>query len=109
MSYDPTGKTTAMMTPSERKDFRRMLQLYDEKKTSQAMTIVDALLEAYPDHVECLSFKAMVLNQAKKHTDALVWINKALNKDFGNFACWHVYGIIQKSTKDYEGAKKAYL
>jgi len=41
----------------------------------------------------------MALNQAKKHTEALVWINKALNKDFGNLACWHVYGIIQKSTK----------
>jgi len=109
MSYDPAGKTTAMMNSQEKKDFRRMLQLYDDKKSTKAMEIVDTLLESYPNHVECISFKAMVLNQMKNHTEALEWINKALNKDFKSFACWHVFGIIKKSTKDYEGATKAYL
>jgi len=86
-----------------------MLKFYDEKNNKKALEIADRLLQAYPEHIEVMSFKAMTLNQAKNFTQAEFWINKALKKDFTAFFGWHVMGIIKKSTKDYEGARSAYL
>ena len=45
----------------------------------------------------------------KKKKEAFEWIKKALFKNLTNFTCWHVYGILQRSNKDYDGARKAYL
>ena len=62
MTYDPYGKQTAMMSAPHKKDFTRMLKMYDDKKNSKAMELVDGLLESYPEHIECMSFKAMILS-----------------------------------------------
>jgi len=53
--------------------------------------------------------KALILNAMKKKTEAFEWIKKALFKNLANFTCWHVYGILQRGNKDYDGARKAYL
>lgn len=29
-------------------------------------------------------------------------------KNMSNFTCWHVYGILHRSNKNYEDARKAY-
>lgn len=62
-----------------------------------------------PDHPETQAMKALLLNALKKKKEAYEWIKKALFKNFTNFTCWHVYGILQRSNKDYDGARKAYL
>jgi len=51
-----------MMTPSQQKDFKNMLFLYDDKKYKSAIEIVNKLLDSFPEHIECLTFKAMILN-----------------------------------------------
>ena len=44
-----------------------------------------------------------------KKTEALELSKKTLLVEFGNFTAWHVYGLVQKACKDYEGARAAYL
>jgi hypothetical protein len=73
------------------------------------LEIVNGLLEEYPTHLECLTFKALVHNQLKDHEKALVWVNKALLLNFSSSASWHVFAIIKKGQKDYIGAKAAYI
>jgi len=53
--------------------------------------------------------QALLFSGIGRQADALVSIQKTLFKNFNNFTCWHVYGIIFRKSKDYEQAKKAYL
>jgi peptide alpha-N-acetyltransferase len=53
--------------------------------------------------------RALNLNAMKKRAEAFEYIKKALFKNLGNFTCWHVYGILHRSNKNYDEARKAYL
>ena len=53
--------------------------------------------------------RALNLNAMKKRVEAFEYIKKALFKNLGNFTCWHVYGILHRSNKNYDEARKAYL
>ena len=53
--------------------------------------------------------RALNLNAMKKKAEAFEFIKKALFKNLGNFTCWHVYGILHKSMKNYDEARKAYV
>lgn len=53
--------------------------------------------------------KALNMNSLKKKTEAFELIKKALFKNLANFTCWHVYGILHRSNKNFDEARKAYL
>jgi peptide alpha-N-acetyltransferase len=53
--------------------------------------------------------RALNLNALKKRTEAFEFIKKALFKNMKNFTCWHVYGILHRSNKNYDEARKAYV
>ena len=53
--------------------------------------------------------QALLFSGIGSQAEALESIKKTLFKNFSNFTCWHVYGIIYRKEKDYEQAKKAYL
>ena len=104
-----TTNATAGLATKERNLFNQMLQHYDNKLYKQGLKNCELILQKHPDHPESLAMKALLLNQMKKKTEAFEWIKKALFKNLTNFTCWHVYGILQRGQKDYEGARKAYL
>jgi hypothetical protein len=49
--------------------------------------------------VETLAMEALATNAMKKKTEALKMIKEAIAKNFTNFTCWHVLGIINRSNK----------
>ena len=53
--------------------------------------------------------RALILRNLNKPGPATDQIKKTVFKHMKNFTCWHVYGMIQKRTKDYESAKKSFL
>ena len=53
--------------------------------------------------------RALNLNAMKRRAEAFEYIKQALFKNLGNFTCWHVYGILHRSNKNYDEARKAYL
>lgn len=67
------------------------------------------MLVNHPDHPETWAMKALNLNAQKKKTEAFDMIKKALFKNLKNFTCWHVYGILHRSNKNYDEARKAYV
>jgi len=103
-----TGATANMAT-KEKNLFNQMLQHYDNKMYKQGIKNAELILAKMPDHPESQAMKALLLNALKKKKEAFEWIKKALFKNFSNFTCWHVYGILQRSNKEYDGARKAYL
>lgn len=62
--------------------------------------------------MQCLEIQAMralLLSCLSKPEEAMEQIKKVLFKNLANSTCWHVYGIIHRTKKDFETAKKAYL
>ena len=51
---------------------------------------------------------ALLLSGIGRTEEAIGSIKKTLFKNFTNFTCWHVFGIVNKKAKDYDQAKKAY-
>jgi peptide alpha-N-acetyltransferase len=93
----------------EKNLFNQMLQFYDNKQFKQSLRNAEQVLEKYPDHPETLAMRALNLNSMKRRAEAFEFIKKALFKNLGNFTCWHVYGILHRSNKNYDEARKAYL
>lgn len=93
----------------EKNLFNQMLSFYDNKLFKQSLRNAEQVLEKYPDHPETLAMRALNLNAMKRRAEAFEYIKKALFKNLGNFTCWHVYGILHRSNKNYDEARKAYL
>jgi Tfp pilus assembly protein PilF len=73
-------------------------------------TLTTLVIKLMPhSNIETLAMKALSMNALKKRTEALDFIKKALFKNMSNFTCWHVYGIIHRSNKNNDDARKAYL
>jgi len=86
-----------------------MMDLYDKQFFKKAMINADEVLAKHKDHAETLAMKALILNGLKKKTEAYAMIQKALFSNMSNFSCWHVYGLLNKSHKKHDEARKAYL
>jgi len=69
----------------------------------------DNILEKHANHPETIAFKALILNSLKRKAEAYDLIKTALFKNMANFTCWHVYGILNRSNKKFDDARKAYL
>jgi uncharacterized protein HemY len=52
--------------------------------------------------------KALFLNSLKREKEAYASIKMTLMKNMANFTVWHVYGMLNRTNKDYDMARKAY-
>ena len=53
--------------------------------------------------------RALFLSGLGKKKEADEQIKKTLFKNLTNFTCWHVAGMIYRTNKDYDGARRAYI
>jgi tetratricopeptide (TPR) repeat protein len=52
--------------------------------------------------------KALILNSSGHQDDAFALAKVALKNDMKSHVCWHVYGLLWRSVKNYDEAIKAY-
>ena len=52
--------------------------------------------------------KALILNSMSQPNDAFALAKNALKNDMKSHVCWHVYGLLYRSVKNFEEAMKAY-
>ena len=52
--------------------------------------------------------KGLLLTHMGKREEGLELVKKGILLDLTSHIVWHVYGLIQKGQKDYEGALKSY-
>lgn len=43
-----------------------------------------------------------------KREEGKEFVKKGMRNDLTSHICWHVYGLIEKGEKNYEGALKSY-
>ncbi|KAJ3307506.1 N-alpha-acetyltransferase 15, NatA auxiliary subunit [Blyttiomyces sp. JEL0837] len=84
------------------------LKFHENKLYKKGMKTCDQILKKFPDHGETVAMKALFLSNLDRKDEAHEHIKRALRLEITNPVCWHVYGLIHRTDKNYEEAIKCY-
>ncbi|KAI9713785.1 MAG: hypothetical protein M1820_000515 [Bogoriella megaspora] len=74
----------------------------------QGLKAAEQILRKNPHHGDTEAMKALILNSQGQSEDAFSLAKLALKDDMKSHVCWHVYGLLWRSVKNFEEAIKAY-
>jgi tetratricopeptide (TPR) repeat protein len=80
----------------------------DAQLTPPGIKAAEQILRKYPNHGDTQAMKALILNSQGQGDEAFTLCKLALKNDMRSHICWHVYGLLWRSVKNYEEAIKAY-
>ncbi|KAF2002847.1 N-alpha-acetyltransferas-like protein 15 [Amniculicola lignicola CBS 123094] len=88
--------------------FRSVVKFYESKQYKKGLKAAEQILRKHPNHGDTQAMKALILNSQGHPEEAFALAKVALKNDMKSHVCWHVYGILWRSAKNYEEAIKAY-
>jgi peptide alpha-N-acetyltransferase len=88
--------------------FRHLVQNYESKQYKKGLKTAEQILRKHPNHGDTQAMKALILNTTGKQEEAFELGKLALKNAMKSHVCWHVYGLLYRSVKNYEEATKAY-
>ncbi|PSN73119.1 TPR-like protein [Corynespora cassiicola Philippines] len=88
--------------------FRSLVKYYESKQYKKGLKAADQILRKVPNHADTQAMKALILNSTGQGEEAFTLAKLALKNDMKSHICWHVYGLLWRSVKNYEEAIKAY-
>ncbi|OSS45647.1 hypothetical protein B5807_09769 [Epicoccum nigrum] len=88
--------------------FRSVVKYYEGKQYKKGIKAADQILKKHPSHGDTQAMKALILNSQGHGDEAFALCKEALRSDMKSHICWHVYGLLWRSVKNYEEAIKAY-
>ncbi|KAF8474760.1 NMDA receptor-regulated protein 1 [Kalaharituber pfeilii] len=88
--------------------FRQVLKHYETKQYKKGLKAAEQILRKNPKHGETLAMKGLIVNCLGRHDEAFAIAKEALQHDMRSHVCWHVYGLLWRSVKNYDEAIKAY-
>jgi tetratricopeptide (TPR) repeat protein len=81
---------------------------YETKQYKKGLKASDTILKRFPEHGETLAMKGLTLNCMDRKTEAYDLVRKGLKNDLKSHVCWHVYGLLYRSDREYREAIKCY-
>jgi len=88
--------------------FRQVIRNYEDKQYKRGIKTADLILKKVPKHGDTMAMKALIMNAQGKTDEAFALAKEALTVDMKSHICWHVYGLLYRSVKNFEEAIKAY-
>ncbi|KAK4994014.1 hypothetical protein LTR66_005875 [Elasticomyces elasticus] len=88
--------------------FRHLVQNYESKQYKKGLRAAEQILRKVPNHGDTQAMKALILNAQGQGEEAFALAKIALKNAMKSHVCWHVYGLLYRSVKNYEEAIKAY-
>ncbi|KAK4097404.1 N-terminal acetyltransferase A, auxiliary subunit [Parathielavia hyrcaniae] len=88
--------------------FRTVIRYYEDKQYKRGLKSAEQILKRNPKHADTMSMKALILNAQGKTDEAFALAKEALTIDMKSYICWHVYGILYRTNKNFDEAIKAY-
>eukprot|EP00123_Amoebidium_parasiticum_P017809 comp23996_c0_seq1/m.42678 comp23996_c0_seq1/g.42678 ORF comp23996_c0_seq1/g.42678 comp23996_c0_seq1/m.42678 type:complete len:829 (-) comp23996_c0_seq1:215-2701(-) len=88
--------------------FKNILKLYEMKQYKKGLKQCELILRKMPEHGETLAMKGLMLNCLNKKEEAYAFVRLGLRHDLKSHVCWHVYGLLYRSDKNYDEAIKCY-
>ena len=96
------------LPPKEAALFKSIVKHYETKQYKKGLKAADAVLKKYPEHGETLAMKGLILNCQERKAEAYELVRLGVKKDLKSHVCWHVYGLLYRSDRDYLQAIKCY-
>jgi len=88
--------------------FKSVVKFYESKQYKKGIKAADNILRKFPNHGETLAMKGLTLNFMGKRDEAHEFVRKGLRNDMRSHVCWHVFGLLHRSDRNYNEAIKAY-
>ncbi|EON61385.1 hypothetical protein W97_00599 [Coniosporium apollinis CBS 100218] len=88
--------------------FKQVVKNYEAKQYKKGLKSAEQILRKVPNHGDTQAMKALILNAQGNSTEAFELAKVALKNDVKSHVCWHVYGLLYRTAKNYEEAIKAY-
>mmetsp|Transcript_2204 Transcript_2204/g.4222 ORF Transcript_2204/g.4222 Transcript_2204/m.4222 type:complete len:950 (-) Transcript_2204:232-3081(-) len=126
MSNDNPQSGAGRPLPKKEADlFKNVIKFYESKQYKKGLKNADTILKRFPNHGETLCMKGLILNsmasseygnrgldckeeEKEKVEEAKELVKKGLMFDMRSHVCWHVYGLLYRSHRNYPEAIKAY-
>ncbi|XP_044486664.1 N-terminal acetyltransferase A complex auxiliary subunit NAA15-like isoform X2 [Mangifera indica] len=96
------------LPPKEANLFKLIVKSYETKQYKKGLKAADAILKKFPDHGETLSMKGLTLNCMDRKSEAYELVRVGVKNDIKSHVCWHVYGLLYRSDREYREAIKCY-
>ncbi|KAL7800952.1 N-terminal acetyltransferase A, auxiliary subunit [Trichoderma afarasin] len=96
------------LAPKEAAQFRTIIRSFEDKQYKRGLKTAELILKKHPKHGDTMAMKALILNSQGKSDEAFPLAKEALTVDMKSHICWHVYGLLYRSVKNFEEAIKAY-
>jgi N-alpha-acetyltransferase 15/16, NatA auxiliary subunit len=88
--------------------FRQVIRNYEDKQYKRGLKAAEQILKKNPKHGDTMAMKALIMNAQGKTEEAFALGKEALTVDMKSHICWHVYGLLYRTNKNFEEAIKAY-
>nr|GMC73322.1 N-alpha-acetyltransferase 15, NatA auxiliary subunit-like [Ipomoea batatas]GMC74948.1 N-alpha-acetyltransferase 15, NatA auxiliary subunit-like [Ipomoea batatas] len=98
----------ASLPPKEANLFKVIVKSYETKQYKKGLKAAEAILKKFPDHGETLAMKGLTLNCMGRKSEAYDLVRLGLKNDLKSHVCWHVYGLLYRSDREYREAIKCY-
>ncbi|KAF5739129.1 acetyltransferase-related family protein [Tripterygium wilfordii] len=98
----------ASLPPKEAGLFKLIVKSYETKQYKKGLKAADGILKRFPEHGETLSMKGLTLNCMDRKSEAYELVRLGLKNDLKSHVCWHVYGLLYRSDREYREAIKCY-
>jgi tetratricopeptide (TPR) repeat protein len=98
----------ASLPPKEANLFKLIVKSYETKQYKKGLKAADAILKKFPEHGETLAMKGLTLNCMDRKSEAYDLVRQGLKNDLKSHVCWHVYGLLYRSDREYREAIKCY-
>ncbi|CAO2179205.1 unnamed protein product [Urochloa humidicola] len=96
------------LPPKEANLFKIIVKSYETKQYKKGLKAADSILKKFPEHGETLSMKGLTLNCMDRKSEAYELVRRGLKNDLKSHVCWHVYGLLYRSDREYREAIKCY-
>ncbi|KAH9714684.1 N-terminal acetyltransferase A complex auxiliary subunit NAA15 [Citrus sinensis] len=98
----------ASLPSKEANLFKLIVKSYETKQYKKGLKAADAILKKFPEHGETLSMKGLTLNCMDRKSEAYELVRLGVKNDIKSHVCWHVYGLLYRSDREYREAIKCY-
>ena len=88
--------------------FKSIVKHYEGKSYKKGLRAADQVLKKFPEHGETMAMKGLLLNCLDKKAEAYELVRQGVKFDIKSQVCWHVYGLLYRSDRDYMQAIKCY-
>jgi peptide alpha-N-acetyltransferase len=107
---DGCGLCVYVQLPSKEKSlFNTLVRHYETKQYKKAIKAADQILKKVPDHGETLAMKGLILNCMDRKEEGYEFARRGLRNNLRSHVCWHVFGLMHRSDRNYPEAIKSYL